>query len=312
MLAPENKLTIVMYHYVRDIKKSNYPNIKGLEFDKFKEQLDIFSQKFTFISINQLYSFYLAGVPLPENSCLLTFDDGFKDHINFVMPELLKRGIQGLFFPPGKPIMERELLDVHKIHFILNAAKDPLSLISALWSSCLEIGIAEKELKEYWNLHAVRSKFDSAEINFIKRLLQFQLKPSIRALITSNLFEVFVTRDSKSFADELYLSVEDCRKLIQSDMIIGSHGYEHFWMDKISRTEQEDDLDKSLKFLTHIGINLDNWIMFYPYGAYNLDSIELLKQKKCFLAFTDNGGLTTLNHTMRYKLTRYDTNDLWI
>ena len=32
-------VNIVMYHYVRPIKKSKYPNIKGLEFDDFKKQM---------------------------------------------------------------------------------------------------------------------------------------------------------------------------------------------------------------------------------------------------------------------------------
>ena len=39
-------LTIVMYHYVREIKGSDYPNIKGLEIDGFKRQLDYFSKNF--------------------------------------------------------------------------------------------------------------------------------------------------------------------------------------------------------------------------------------------------------------------------
>jgi len=40
----------VMYHYVRPIKKSKYPNIKGLEFENFKKQINFFSKKFNIIS----------------------------------------------------------------------------------------------------------------------------------------------------------------------------------------------------------------------------------------------------------------------
>ena len=35
-----NNLTIVMYHYVRDLKNSRYPDIKGLDVSLFKEQID--------------------------------------------------------------------------------------------------------------------------------------------------------------------------------------------------------------------------------------------------------------------------------
>ena len=35
-----NKLTIVMYHYVREIKNSKFPDIKGLEIENFRRQLN--------------------------------------------------------------------------------------------------------------------------------------------------------------------------------------------------------------------------------------------------------------------------------
>ena len=45
-------IIIVMYHYVRQIKGSKYPNIKGLEFENFKKQINFFSKKFNIISHN--------------------------------------------------------------------------------------------------------------------------------------------------------------------------------------------------------------------------------------------------------------------
>lgn len=33
------KLTIAMYHYVRDLKYSRYPEIKGLDYKLFKQQI---------------------------------------------------------------------------------------------------------------------------------------------------------------------------------------------------------------------------------------------------------------------------------
>ena len=39
-------LTIVMYHRIGLIKKSNYPLIKGLEFDEFKMQLNYLEKNY--------------------------------------------------------------------------------------------------------------------------------------------------------------------------------------------------------------------------------------------------------------------------
>ena len=33
------KVTIIMYHYVRDLKNGRYPKIKGLDILLFKEQI---------------------------------------------------------------------------------------------------------------------------------------------------------------------------------------------------------------------------------------------------------------------------------
>ena len=87
-----------MYHYVRPIKKSLYPLIKGLELDAFKMQLSYLEKNYKIITMESLIEFAKNDKSLPENPCLLTFDDGYKDHYTYVFPELKKRGFQGSFF----------------------------------------------------------------------------------------------------------------------------------------------------------------------------------------------------------------------
>ena len=41
-----SRLHIIMYHYVREIKNSKYPEIKGLEYKLFLEQLDFLQKEF--------------------------------------------------------------------------------------------------------------------------------------------------------------------------------------------------------------------------------------------------------------------------
>ena len=45
-------INVVMYHYIREIKNSSYPSIKGLEFKDFKKQIDFFCDNFNVISNN--------------------------------------------------------------------------------------------------------------------------------------------------------------------------------------------------------------------------------------------------------------------
>jgi|TARA_B100001964_G_scaffold201467_1_gene229189 peptidoglycan/xylan/chitin deacetylase (PgdA/CDA1 family) len=300
-----NNITIVTYHYVREISGSNYPNIKGLEFSGFKRQLDYLEKNFNIIKpldlINNSFS-------LPENSCLLTFDDGLKNHIEYVLPELNKRKIKGCFFPPGAPVEENRVLDVHLIHFILEKTKNKKNLVSSLNSLLLKNGYLKKDLKVYWDKYAHANRFDPAEIIYFKRMLQKVLPFKLRNSLTEKIFLNVCDSSVKDFAKELYMNKNDIKDLLADGMYVGSHTYNHYWLNTLTLEEQRKELDISLEFLKNIGVETDKWIMCYPYGAYNSDTISLLKEKNCSFALTIKPGIANLKGD-HFELPRKDTND---
>ena len=304
-----NDLSIVMYHYVREIKNSQYPKIKGLEISGFERQLDYLTKNFTIIKAEDLINCVKHGSSLPEKSCLLTFDDGYKDHLTFVLPELLKRNLQGSFFVPVKPVVEREILDVNKIHFVLASADNYADLVKDVDKLCVQHGVEPAELSSFKSQYAVSSRFDIAEVAYIKHLLQHVLAEDVRNSISSKLFQIYVKRTELDFADDLYLSIDETKKLIESGMYVGSHGYRHLWLNKESFESQTSEIDSSLKFLEDVGARTIDWIMCYPYGAYNDITLSILKERKCAVGLTDKVGLSEVSHNFSLELSRFDTND---
>jgi peptidoglycan/xylan/chitin deacetylase (PgdA/CDA1 family) len=304
-----NYLTIVMYHYVRDIQESKYPKIKGLETTGFVRQLDYLIDNFNIIRAEDVINCVKQGKQLPERSCLLTFDDGYKDHITKVLPELLKRNIQGSFFLPAKCIIEREILDVNKIHFILACANNYEKLSNDLDSLCIEYGISAKQLSSYKAKFAIPFRYDTAEVMFVKNLLQHGLDEKIRNAIASKLFQIYVKKSEIDFNEELYLSFADAKTLINNGMYVGSHGYSHLWLEKETLESQSSEIDASLKFLRDIGSRTEDWIMCYPYGSYNSDTLDILKDRKCAVGLTSKVGLAKVPKDYGLELSRYDTND---
>ncbi len=304
-----SQLTIVMYHYVRDISQSRYPKIKGLETTGFRRQLDYLCANFNIVKAEDVIACVTQQKPLPEKSCFLTFDDGYKDHITHVLPELLSRNIQGSFFPPVKPIVEREILDVNRIHFVLAAANEYSMLVDDVNSLCLERGISESDLMSYRNQYAIPSRMDIADVMYIKHMLQHVLPESIRNDIASVLFQKYVKISEKEFAEELYLSVEETKNLVYNGMYVGSHGYKHLWFNKENIVSQRSEIDTSLKFLNDVGARTKDWIMCYPYGAYNADTLGVLKERECALGLTTKVGMAEVTESGALELSRYDTND---
>ena len=90
------KIYFITYHYIRPIKKSKYPNLKGMEIKKFQSQLNKLRKIYKILNINDLIEI-LRIKKFKKNSCVLTFDDGYKDNFKYVFPEL-KKGILWDFF----------------------------------------------------------------------------------------------------------------------------------------------------------------------------------------------------------------------
>ena len=243
-----------------------------------------------------------------ENSCILTFDDGFKDHIEYVLPELKKRKIKGIFFPPALPIENQDVLDTHLIHFILEKTKDFKKLNLGLFKHLKNYNFSDQNIKQMWKENSHRNKYDNEEVSFFKRILQKILPIELRKEITKKLFKEICGKSLEDFSKELYLNKNEVSQLIDEGMLIGSHTYNHYWLNTLNRKEQNKEIDLSVKFLKSLNLKTENWIMCYPYGAYNKDTISLLKSKNCSFAFTTKSGESDLMNEP-YELKRKDTTE---
>ena len=301
-----------MYHYVRDLKHDRYPDIKGLDIFLFYEQIKYLKKHYHFITMELLIDSIENNYSLPIKSVLLTFDDAYSDHFKYVFPFLDKHKIQGSFYPPVKAITEHRVLDVNKIHFILASENDKSKIISEIKKELKELE-KDYELKSYsfyYDKLAKATRFDSADVIFIKRLLQVELEESLRKFVTNNLFEKIVGIDEESFSRELYMDIEQIQCMNRNGMHIGNHGYDHYWLDSMERGKQKIEIEKSLEFLAFIGSDVKNWTMCFPYGSYNETTLELLAEYNCKLALTSEVNVADLQKYNKYCLPRLDTNDM--
>lgn len=301
-----------MYHYVRDLKHSRYPEIKGLPVSLFKEQLIYIMKYYKIIKMEDLIEAVKYNKELPENSLLLTFDDAYKDHFEFVFPILDELGIQGSFFPPAKAIEEQEVLDVNKIHFVLASVENKKQIVFDIFSMLDEFR-KEYSLESneyYFNKLAEDDRFDTNEVIFIKRILQRDLPEKLRNMIVNSLFNKYVSKDEGSFSRELYMNTDQLKCMKRKGMYIGAHGYDHYWLNTLPKDQQEREIELSLEFLKKLGCQVKEWVMCYPYGTYNDSLLSLLKGSGCILGLTTQVDIADLDNCYPLTLPRLDTNDL--
>ena len=305
-----NNCKIIMYHYVRPIKNSEYSEIKGLEIDQFQNQIEFFRKNFHFGDSHILFDSIESGNIENNDLVFLTFDDGLKDHYNYVFPILKKEKIQGLFFPPAKPIEENIVLDVHKIHFILASVKDKKILVNDIFERIHKFrkNWEIEEPEKLWKRLANPNRFDSGEVIFLKRILQRELPKNVRETITQELFDKYVTTDEAEFAKKLYLSLEEIKEMSDEGMYFGSHSYSHEWLAYLDPENLDKEIKKSWNFCKKINSDKQQ-IMCYPYGNHNSNVIEKLLEYNFKAGLTTDVGDAILNNENAFNLRRYDTND---
>lgn len=307
-------LTIVMYHYVRDLPNTPYPRIRGLLSHDFYGQLDYVGKHYQVCSLDEVMAAAAGRAALPRNACLLTFDDGLLDHYETVYPALQRKGMPGAFFPTVRSSQHELVLDVHKVHFILAVHPDPAALLDDLFQ-LIDQQRSQTFIPTQAELLAAcaasKNRYDDQTLLIIKRLLQYVLPKPVRRQLASELFRRHVSDDEVAFARSLYMSLDHLRHMERSGMGVGGHGVEHDWLEHESAAEQAEEFEISRAFVVQIlGREPGEWVMNYPYGSYNATTVAVATASTgCVLGLTTRPQLV-VDFSSPFETHRIDTNDL--
>ena len=316
MHPKKNSINIVAYHYIREIKNSKFKNLRGIEYNFFKKQIKFYKKNFNIISPDDLIEILNKKKKYNKPCLLLTFDDGYIDHYKYVFPLLVKEKIKGCFYPPIN-IFRGEVLDVNKIHFILEKCQDTLMLFDVLrlyLKKNYNLDINKEKLKKINSISKINPtsipEYDDASTILIKKLLQNYLPAKIRKSACNYLFKKFVKIDLKIFSKQLYLNLKQLKEMDKAGMHIGCHGVNHIRWKTWSFKKQLNEIKESKKFFEKKKINTKNFSVCYPYGSYNQNSAKVLEKLGIKFGLTcDHGNFTVNKKSNKYKLPRFDAND---
>lgn len=305
-------VTIVVYHYVRDLSRTRHPGLRALSVDAFEGQVDYITKHYAVCTTRDVIAAARGEANLPPSACLLTFDDGFLDHFTTVFPRLVNRGLPASLYPPAAAVENRRVLDTHKIQFLLAAAPNHGTLVRRI------LELVERD-RERWNLptsetlyrqYARPYMFDGPEVGFIKRVLQSGLPRNLRSAIIQHLFDEYVRVDERTLAQELYMDLAQLRCMVRYGIEVGGHGDDHVWLSSLSQAEQEQEIARTVSFLERVyGRAPVDWVMSYPFGSYNDVTLALLRRAGCALGLTTQAGIA-VDLSSPLELPRLDTNDL--
>ena len=301
----------VMYHYVR-LPNSEYPYFKGLHIDDFKRQLDWFSNNGGFVNRDDFLKIFNGHEDMEcPTGFILTFDDGLIDHYDFVYPELMKRGLFGVFYIPTLYLSSKKILDVHRIHLLVGryGGKKMMEELQKIVTKDMLV----KDCNSDFHMKTYNFPYNSNkyEVEF-KRMLNYLISYEYLEYVLDRLFDLLI-KDSIRCKD-VYMSANQISELHNSGMIIGSHSESHKLMSRISIKQQNNEIKNSFNTLDSIVGGLKIKTFCYPYGgalSYNNDTINKLNHNKVMFSFDVNSKDISCKkmNTRRHMLPRYDTVD---
>ncbi len=269
----------VMYHYVMDDK--GWGGIHPLLPKQFEQQIDLLAQSFDIVSPNELDK--KAG---SKPRCVLTFDDGTKDHFEYAFPILLKKGVPAYFAVLSGPILTGEIPIVHLNHIILSFRSD-----ESIWQL-----LSQKYNTSHVHEFVLKNNIYHYEHELLRRcnkyILNFMLsEQEARSFLEEIFSEIY--SDKKEFIENFYLNNQEIILMDKKGMTIGVHGHSHLPFTGDAKTFFNMEISPCFEYLKEtVGITPEWYTPAYGGGSESkrmMTELEPILKKTGF-----KGGFSTI------------------
>lgn len=298
-------ITSVMYHYVRPIEKTQ---LRYLSTEDFEKQLDWLENSIAPFLTAEQWEMSKKGKDL--DGVLLTFDDGLKDHIKYVLPILEKRGLFAIFFVSSSPLSTNSMLAVHLTHKLLSIGESQEileffyeRLPSDIWLK-LNVNHAAKAYEKHRDLE------DNVKI---KKVVNYLFADYDLAGLLEAASKTFLSGSMQEISKSWYLSKDDLKVISKAGMKIGSHACTHRLLSLLDEKEIHYELSHSRDALEEIlDIKVDEFC--YPYGGSHSYS-PFVKRKLLELGYQVAHDvypkqISKADFEARFALPRFNCNEL--
>jgi peptidoglycan/xylan/chitin deacetylase (PgdA/CDA1 family) len=258
-------LKVVMYHYVRDLQRSPFPRLKAMPFDEFRRQVRQLRAAHEMATLESCLAF-LRGEYLPARDlCLLTFDDGLRDHFENAMPVLREERIQGVFFVISSCMDNGHVAPVHMNHFLM-AALDFKEYSESVLDGLGSYASEARQVMSETGQEAERTyPWDTADVARFKYFFNFRLEPQLRDEAVARLFRRRIG-PPEQFARQLYLTWEEACAMQAAGMVIGGHTHSHQPLAAMPPEACDADLAQCRELLDRKLARQSSYPFSYPYG----------------------------------------------
>lgn len=291
---------VLMFHNVGSVPQTEYlPDHMKISVAKFTRLLRLLRRAgYRTLTFGQMVAALGRGEVL-NDGVVLTFDDGYRDNLDVLLPILREHGSTATIFVQTGP-SKGHLNWLHHYFWSLHR----------LGTHGLAAKIAERLERQSLRADLARLPPDEDAAEYaMKRLLKYEVTPGDRDRLLEDIF-VELGGDEAELARSVYVGPSECQELDHAGVEIGAHTVNHLVLSTLDRTRQRKEIEGSLR-------DLESWLghdvtsFAYPYGRawdYNAETLAILDELGFSGAATAMPGLNDTG-TPRYEMRRLAVNE---
>lgn len=292
----KNSIKILCYHgvYKKRINKLENYNKKHLPYNVFLRQMIFLKKKCKVFSLSDLLEYKIKNNFFPNNSYIITFDDGFKNNYNYAFKILKKLNLKATIFVCPENILKNKIFWVDHIQNLVAFTK------------VKKIFLIINKKKIYFSIKNLKQKIDSIEkIKVLCKKVSNDKKNKILKFLETQTGLYHKNKINKELQD--CLSWVELKKMYKSGVFdIGYHSFEHEILSRLNERQLKENVSRSINLINK-KINKKVIIASYPEGRHEHFSkkvIKVLKSQNIKLAAMSISGINNYKSNLFY-LKRY-------
>jgi peptidoglycan/xylan/chitin deacetylase (PgdA/CDA1 family) len=275
-----NGVLILVYHRIINPKPGFLldPGVVSAYVAEFKKQMEYLSRNYTVISLEQLLEFRKKKINPPQNSVIITFDDGYKDNYLNAFPILRKYGFPATIFITTDALEKKALFWWDRIAYAIQSTKK-----------------ASLEMQPFGRYTLNNEPQKLMAIRFIQSQLK-GMEERRKNQIIEMLFEVLAVKKPKQdYIRQHLLSWDEVLEMGRHKITFGSHTQSHPILTNLPLKDAESEIRQS-KSILEIKLGKKITCFSYPNGYkqdFNKNLKSLLRQNGFECAVTYIPGWDT-------------------
>jgi peptidoglycan/xylan/chitin deacetylase (PgdA/CDA1 family) len=273
------KTFVLMYHRVLPAGADTFSSDSiCVTPEAFARQMAFLRRHFRVLSVAELAEHLEHGTALPSRSCVVTFDDGWRDNFEHALPILREQQVPAVIFVATDYIGGDDCFWQERLSRLLfNGLRGSAAARALVEQIVVRPGLAGSDIVEQRRL--IRTGVDA-----LKKLQPAEIE-AIEARVRA------VAGPPETLGDDRFMDWQQVAGLVTGTRVnVGAHGCSHTPLTKLTPARAATELGESGKRVSD-AVGVPTAAIGYPNGDYDDAVLRLTRAAGYRLGFTTDKGL---------------------